>query len=140
MAKGKSKVDWYGDDVMLIIEGVTDEALEALALLIEGKAKVNIVDNDQVDTGFMLNSVYTVSRRGMHGYDAAASAAAAKSANAAMGPPATFADDTQRALVAVGAEYAIYQEMANPFLYPALEQVAAGAGAVLQTAAKKAGL
>ncbi len=133
-------INWYEERVMLVLQGATDAALEELALLVEGAAKRNIVGNDQVDTGFMLNSVYTVSRVGVNNYADAKSNAAGQAAGRQMAPEAEFTNDHQRALVAVGAEYGIHQEMRKGYLYPALVEAAAQTGAVIHKAAKEAGL
>ena len=54
-----ARVEWFGDDVKLKLEGATDEMIKKAAFLVEGQAKVNITVNGQVDTGFMRASVYT---------------------------------------------------------------------------------
>ena len=121
----ESKVNWYQDRVILSVDKATDEMLTKLAFQIEGQAKVNIRDNGQIDTGFMVNSVYAVPPGGGSDYAEAQGAAEARN------PKAVMLAETQApeggAAVAAGAEYAVYQEMANSFLYRALEQVAGDA-------------
>lgn len=71
-------------------------AMEGLGLKVERDTKKNIVDNGQVDTGNMLNSVESRTRRTV-----------------------TAGIDTR---VAVPTQYAIYQEVLHsPFLRPAVE-------------------
>ena len=41
-----------------------DDAVTALAFQVEGQAKINVRENGQIDTGFMLNSIYTVAPEG----------------------------------------------------------------------------
>ena len=59
-----ARVEWFGDDVQLKLEGATDEMIKAAAFMVEGQAKVNITTNGQVDTGFMRASVYTMLQDG----------------------------------------------------------------------------
>jgi hypothetical protein len=126
-------VEWRGREVMLILEKATADALEAAAFSVEGKAKQNIVANDQVDTGFMLNSVYAIGQgsKGLDNYQKASSQAGGKNPDGKMLNKEQPPDDGLTALVAVGAEYAIYQEIQNSFLYRALEQEVADFGGKL---------
>ena len=57
------EVKLYLDRVKVKIKDATDEALAAWAFQLEGQTKANIAGNDQVDTGFMMNSVYTITRK-----------------------------------------------------------------------------
>jgi hypothetical protein len=126
---GNAQVNWYAEDVILRIAEAMTAGLAALAHQIEGQAKANIVANDQVDTGFMLNSVFVTTHE-ESGYGAARAAAEAQNPDAAMNPEPSLPEDAA-ALVAVGAEYAVYQEMRNSFLYRAVEEVARdGAGTI----------
>lgn len=134
------EVQWRGQEVFLLLEEVTADALEAAAFSVEGGAKQNIVANDQVDTGFMLNSVYAVGQgsQGLDSYEAAASSARAQNPDGVMlakeAPPGEGT-----ALVAVGAEYAIFQETESSFLYRALEQEGHAVGGELVAKAKEKG-
>lgn len=137
MAKGR--LTWNKAQVMLTVEKATAASIDTMALRVESEAKQNIVSNNQVDTGFMLNTVYRVSELG-NSYPATK-------------PDGTYSwhppkhdgrsGDAERrkvpqadlpgeflALVACGAEYAIYQELKQSFLYLALVQVAGDPGAV----------
>jgi hypothetical protein len=133
-AKKRAKVNLYTEKVVAVVEGATLEAMAALALQVQGQAEVNIQTNDQVDTGFMINSVYTVSPQGS-GYAAAQAKALAKNSAGQMAPQVQLTPAAAAAIVA-GAEYAIYQEMDRSFLYRALEMVAPKAGATIERVAK----
>jgi HK97 gp10 family phage protein len=123
-------------EIRVQIEGI-DDALRALdntvrpdairaglmaaALYVEGQAKIKVT---RIDFGFMVNSIYAVAQ-GRSDYTQRLSEA--KQAN----PLATMQPEESpgplEAIVAVGAEYAIYHEMgtrymsAAPFMRPALE-------------------
>ena len=131
------QVDWYANDVLLAIEEATHEALLAMGFDVEGQAKINVQQNGQIDTGFMVNSVYTTDGS-ESGYRAASAAAHAKNPEGEMAPEA---DAGEGVAVAVGASYAVYQEMKNSFLYRGLEQVAGGrAEAAIEQVARRRGL
>jgi hypothetical protein len=110
-----------------------------VAARIDGQTKLNIVANDQVDTGFMVNSVYFATEEGSsYGETDEAGLFPNRQGDLVareMAPEAPLPDNFA-ALVCVGASYAIYQEMVDPFLYPALVQVAGEAGGIIEKAAK----
>jgi len=113
------------DHVLTTVQGASERALLALALQTEGHVKVKIRDNDQVDTGFMLNSVYSVGND-TSGYSAAKGIADRNTKSRRTGADVDHAGDMAperrlprdvAAAVVVGANYAIYQEVKQSFLY-----------------------
>jgi hypothetical protein len=126
----ESKVTFYLDKVLVKVGEAAEQSLLAIAHQIEGQAKANIVANDQVDTGFMLNAVY-VTAEGESNYGEAQGAASARNTDAEMAPEEQVKPG-QVAVVA-GANYAIYQEAQQSFLFRAGEQVAGSvAGAIVE--------
>jgi hypothetical protein len=129
------EVKLYLDHVKVTVEKATDEVLKALAFRIVERAQLNIRANDQIDTGFMVNSVYPV-WKGASGYDAARGAAESQTTSSKTGRHIDHSGDMAPeerlgdadAAVVVGANYAIYQEAAQPFLWPAGERAAAEFG------------
>lgn len=117
-------VKLYLDHVKLTVKGAGQQALEALAFQIEGQAKIQIQENGQIDTGFLLNSVYTLTPRSS-GFRAAHAAAKARNPKAAIVEAPAL---NEGAAVVVGANYAIYQEVRKSFLYAGAERVARTAG------------
>lgn len=121
----------YRQQVLMVVKNATDEELLGLAFQIEAQAKVNIQGNGQIDTGFMLNSVYTVGKEGASTYANTRPTGSYKSrksgANASRKrAPARNVPDKASAIVSVGAEYAIHQETRKTFLYTAAQSVAMG--------------
>ena len=111
---------WYGARVKAELRNATQEAIEKLAFGIQAGTQAQITMNDQIDTGFMRNSVYSVTKQsGVRG--GAMSTGDRKSV-----PPARLGDAD--AIVGVGAEYAIYQEMKRSFLRVAFEREVTAAG------------
>lgn len=111
-------MNWYGKTVKARLTEAGKDLAKEIAFTVEANTKVNIVDNDQVDSGFMVNSVYTV-LPGEDNYTEAVAAAKARALRK-MGPKASL--DGADAAVAVGAEYAIFQELHKSFLLKAVEQ------------------
>ena len=128
----KVKVDMHLDHVMMRVDGATDEVLHALALQVEGVTKRNIVSNNQVDTGFMLNSVYSASEKGDTFGETWAGPPGQKATKLRL--PSLFS----AAAVHVSAMYAIYQEMMNPFLRPAADEVAGQSKGIAESVYKRA--
>ncbi|MCB8988084.1 MAG: hypothetical protein H6661_10095 [Ardenticatenaceae bacterium] len=145
MGTKRGKVNWYAEDVMLKFTKLSERALEAAAFRVEYWAKININTNDQIDTGFMANSVYVVTEEGSS-YAATMSNGAypwrpqkhggvTGVAQREMAPEAPLPDG-KAALVCVGANYAIFQEQQQPFLYPALLAVKSEMKGIIETVAK----
>jgi len=159
MASGDAEVKLYLDHIKVVVEHATDEALTAIAHQIEAQTKANIVANNQVDTGFLLNSVYVVSRwydgRVRNGYDDARSKAESQSLKKSAGtrlsrrlhqrvtvtdrmapkeelPAEIEFGGKSGALIVVGANYAIYQEVKRSFLFWAASIVATRAGGIAE--------
>lgn len=118
-------VDWFGDEVRLKLRDASAAMVRAAAFAVEGQAKVNITNNGQVDTGFMRNSVYAATDKGLSESASSGTFMSHKEGRQIerQALPQMSAPENG-ALVAVGAEYGIWQEQENPFLYPALERVA----------------
>lgn len=104
-----------------------DEAAKALmagAFVLEGEVKNNVQRMQAIDTGFMLNSVYSTSKP-ENNYDRARGDAKNRNADAEMLPQVQL--PTAQAAVCVGAEYAIHIEYgtarmsARPFLRQAAQ-------------------
>lgn len=136
-ANTRGKVNWYAEDVVVKFTKLSERAIEAAAARVDALTKINIVANDQVDTGFMANSVYFATE-GSSTYQDASGAQINREGNFVereMAPEAPLKDGAA-ALVCVGANYAIFQEMATPFLYPALLAVKGEMKGIIETVAK----
>ena len=132
MSTATVDVDLYLDHVKVVVNEATMEVLKALAFRIAGRAQVNIRTNNQIDTGFMVNSIYPIWSNGSN-FREALEAAAAQTTSSKTGRSVDHSEDMSEeptkptkdaAGVVVGANYAIYQESIQPFLYPAAEAAA----------------
>lgn len=105
---------------------LADKALAVVAQEVALIAQANITQNNQVDTGFMRASVYAVWQGGDNYNQTWSNGAyfgqkSNKIGQREKGDKLDLVGDYS-ALVAVGAVYAVNQEVKNHFLYPALEQ------------------
>ncbi len=128
------------DHVLITVRKASQKALEAVAFQTEGRAKVKVRENDQIDTGFMLNSLYTVTPKST-GYSSAKGAAETLTKSRRTGgevdhsgdmAPEQRLPDGVAAAVVVGANYAIYQEVKQSFLYAGAEEAAKEAGGICE--------
>ncbi len=105
------------------IRGKAARHVRRTAFKVEGYAKVGA----PVDTGFLRNSIYTVTHDSS-GYTRASNDAHAQNADAVMLPEVETPRDALTAIVAVGAEYGAYvnygtaHQAAQPYLDEAIEQ------------------
>lgn len=120
-----SRVDWYGKDLMLVIENASDEILTQAAFQGEALAKTGDVP---VDTGFMRNAIYGVGPGGSHRSQAAAQALSA--AERDLAPEVQLKEHEAGLHGAAG--YTIYQETKHGFLYSAVEQLAGQIGGIIE--------
>lgn len=129
------EIKMYLDHVRAVVEKATEATLKTLAFRIVERTQLNIRSNNQVDTGFMVNSVYAVWKDGS-GYSQAKSLADSAPARSSKGyGPRGGREVIEETLppdatvgVVVGANYAIYQEVKKPFAYPGAEAAAAEFG------------
>lgn len=126
----KSKVNWYENDVLLVVDDANDEIVENLALYVEGEAKPNAT----VDTGFMRNAIYTVAPN-HNGRQVAEAEARGVNADGELAPELRVQE--HEAAVHGAAGYTIYQEQRVGFMYRALEAAQSIAGGVIQEVGRK---
>lgn len=125
-------VKWYGQRVKGEVKAATQAAILKLAFDIEAGTKAQITDNQQIDTGFMRNSTYTVTKD--HGVRGGAGSGVNGRQAAS---PAPLGDSD--AVVGVGAVYAVYNEVKRSFLRVAFERVIGAAGGTFQRTFKDRG-
>lgn len=125
-----ANVKWYGDNVLAQVKVASQKMADEAALAIEGQTTVNIRNNGQVDTSFMLHSVYSVTSGGSSYAPDSHSKRKDRRTAAAQQPGAGGA------VVGVAAEYALWQELEQSFLFRAAEDVASGMQAQIVDAGK----
>ena len=135
-----SKVNWYDENVKLVIKDATDDILTEAAFQVEGYAKVHA----PVDTGFMRNAIYTIVTNGDStrsktdpdgDYTSKKTGVTSYHAKASEPPK-----EKHVAMVHAAASYTIYNEMRQSFLYKALKTVQREIGGIIKTVAKEKNL
>ena len=122
MAAKDCGVNWYKYDVLLVIDKLTDELATKIAFQVEAEAKPLA----NVDTGFMRNATYTIPATGVPmSVGDRSGRYTDKDGNSVVRTRNEEIPKIPEHFAAVhsAAEYAIYQEMTHPFLYPALGKV-----------------
>jgi|SRR5450631_3528647 len=108
------------------VDTAASQVVRKTALDAQGHIQQHIQANGQIDTGFMLNSVYTVTSEGSS-YTGGEHALAAVAA-----PP-----DNKTAYVAVAADYGEIQELGSrympgrPFFFPGMDDTRPGLDAAM---------
>jgi hypothetical protein len=137
-----NQVNWYENKVRLVVDKTIKQSGANIAFRIEERLKINISEapgasgQGLVDTGFLLNSPYVVTPEGSS-YDQANQSGMYENREGQMverniAPERDLPDDAL-ALVAVGAEYAIYQELEHAFFFKAVEDTAGEVGGLIET-------
>lgn len=128
-----TRVDWYADKVVLLLEGITYDSLLRLAYMIEAEAKIGA----PVDTGFLRNTIYVHSKKGStfqaRSQELKSKKTGSSSVHRTADGPAS--GDKDSIIVGVAALYAVYAEIRQPFLYPALQKLVRQFGAIIKAEA-----
>ncbi len=144
------KLVWRANEVTLLIKGVTSEALQETAERVRQQAQANVGENDQIDTGMMQAAIYAAGQLASN-YGEARRAATARADRpgrksgrigdpARIGPEIAPPADGMSAIVCAAADYSIYPETEQSYLYKALEQVGRDVGGIIQVKARRRGL
>lgn len=115
MASSDVQLNWYANDVLLVVNSANDDLITRLVFLGEGYAKVGA----PVDTGFMRNAIYGIAPLKDNRAQAEAEAGGVADRPLAPGP----ALEAHGGAIHGAAEYTIYQEMEAGFMYGALERL-----------------
>lgn len=119
-----ASLKWYASNVKATFSKEAQEGLLRVGLLVRRQARRNLTENEQNDTKFLWNSIYVatpdkvtqVAPDGRY-----LSTKTGKMVKRESGPIVQPADGVH---VGVAAEYGIYPELENSYLYRAIEQVA----------------
>ncbi|KKM85967.1 hypothetical protein LCGC14_1283740 [marine sediment metagenome] len=112
-------------NIPAVLKQSTEEGkktVDKIALQIEGRTKIMIVSNGQIDTGFMLNSVYSILSSGHSSYFQTwpsgmySGQPRSKEPQRSLGPRAVAA-------VGVSASYALWQELKKSFLFASAQSM-----------------
>lgn len=135
-----AKVDWRGDEILAIVQAASDEVMHKLASETRDLAVENIKSDNLIDTGFMLNSAYIVTplgddysatwKDGRYPVNPGKHGGWSGQARREKAPKVDLPTNADAAVV-IGANYAIFQEIENFFLYLAAEKVVGRIGGII---------
>lgn len=123
MMAANGKVNFHIDHVLVRFKKASEPMAEAIALQMEAYTKDKITSNRQIDTGFMRNATYIVSRR-LSTFGKANASGVYQGKKRKLAPQVSLPSNALAAC-ANGAAYAIFQEEKKPFMYPAAVKTAA---------------
>lgn len=118
-----SSLKWYASNVKAAFSKEAQKGLLRVGLLVRRQARRNLTENGQNDTKFLWNSIYvaTPETRTQVAPDGVyLSTKTGKMVKRESGPIVQPAEGVH---VGVAAEYGIYPELENSYLYRAIEQV-----------------
>ncbi len=131
-----TRVDWYANDVILVVDNATKEMLLALAFQTEAEYKTRA----RVDTGFMRNSTYVQGAETSTFTPKTDTLRSRRSGRIekreTVGRAETPKDD-QEVIIGVGANYAVYREIEDGALHQALQAASQQAAATIQEVGKR---
>lgn len=133
------EINWYENDVLLAIEDITDELLTKLAFRGEELAKKQVQANGQIDTGFMVNTIYAVAPGGQSNTGWESGEYESRKTGELVQRERVTGElqlEPHQAAIHCAAEYAAYQETRASFLYKAVERLQQEAGGIIQEVAR----
>jgi len=122
------EVHLHLDHVLMRVKDATEKGMAAIAHQVVAHAVVRVTENDQVDTGFMRAAIYPVTKQGS-GFGEAEGAAKSRADREVLDESLPSEDE---AMVVAGANYSIYQEMRQSFLFAGAVDTAADTGALVE--------
>lgn len=131
-----TRVDWYTNDVLLVVDNATKELLLALAFQTEAEYKTRA----KVDTGFMRNSTYVQGAEistFVPKTDTLRSRRSGRIEKRETVGRAEQPKDDQEVIIGVGANYAVYREIEDGALHQALQAASQQASATIQEVGKR---
>jgi hypothetical protein len=125
------KIKWYGPTAKKEVDILTGKILGVVADAVLAQAQDNIEQNDQVDTGFMLDSGYVIApyanTHGNRRPDGTYTSSKTGYNVARSAEPQPPSRDRKAAVVGFSADYTIYPELSRSFLWRALGEIDAEA-------------
>jgi len=119
----KTVVRWFGDKVKKLVNSSAQKGVEDIAFEIRERARNNLQAGGHIDTKFLYNSIYV----------------ATPTTTSPLPPPGIYTSlkghgQVRRALgevpqvskgavVGAAADYAVFVEISDPFLWPAVEEM-----------------
>lgn len=119
-----SSLKWYASNVKATFKRPIQDGLTNVAMLVRRQARRNLTVNGQNDTKFLWNSLYVATPERVTQIAPDGDYLSAKTGRMVRREAGQVVQPTEGAHVGVAADYAIYPELENSYLYRAIEQVA----------------
>lgn len=119
-----SSLKWFASNVKATFKRPIQDGLTNIGMLVRRQARRNLTENNQVDTKFLWNSIYVATPEKVTQIAADGEYLARKSGKIEPRQSGPIVQPSIGVHVGVAAEYGIYPELENSYLYRAIEQVA----------------
>ena len=119
-----ASLKWFAERVKREVRKLGQRGVENVAYGVREQARRNLDENGQVDTHFLRNSIYVATPTKTSPIPPDGEYLSLKTGKIVHRKSGPIVQPTDGAYVGVAAEYAIYPELKNSYLYQALEQVA----------------
>lgn len=127
----KVVVKWFANQVKQFVNREAQRGVEALAFDVRERARRNLENGGHIDTKFLYNSVYVSTPKGTSPIPPSGTYASLKGHGQVRREAAEPVTVSQGAFVGAAADYAVFVEIADPFLFPAIEETRGAADSVL---------
>jgi hypothetical protein len=121
-----SSLKWYASNVKAAFKRPIADGLTNVAMLTRRQARRNLTENGQVDTKFLWNSIYVATPSKTTDIPPDGKYLSTKTGYMVKRESGPVVQPTEGAHVGVAADYGVYVELDNSFLYRAIDQVAGG--------------
>lgn len=123
-------VNWFADKANNLIHARAQRAIEALAYDVRERARQNLEEGGHIDTHFLYNSIYVATPNG-HSPIHPSGDYTNRDGETVRRENGEIVTVGRGAFVGAAASYALYVELEDPFLFPAIEETAGAADKVL---------
>lgn len=119
-----SSLKWFASNVKATFRRPIQDGLTNVAMLVRRQARRNLTGNGQIDTKFLWNSVYVATPEKITTIAPDGEYLSAKTGRMVKRQSGPIVQPADGAHVGAAAEYSVYPELENSFLYRAIDQVA----------------
>jgi hypothetical protein len=119
-----SSLKWFASNVKATFKKEEQEGLTRVAMLVRRQARRNLTANGQNDTKFLWNSIYVATPDKVTTIAPDGNYLSTKTGRMVKRESGPVVQPAEGAHVGVAAEYGIYPELENSYLYRAIDQVA----------------
>jgi hypothetical protein len=119
-----SSLKWYASNVKATFKRPIQDGLTNVGMLVRRQARRNLTENGQNDTKFLWNSIYVATPDKVTQVAPDGTYLSTKTGKMVKRESGPIVQPAEGVHVGVAAEYGIYPELENSYLYRAIDQVA----------------